>query len=97
MTSEEIKNIPDLQIEVTPTVEDAFYFLQSLENELPDIREDETCEEYEERLDKLTNPSLHAGDRLAQIPYKERMEAIGKAYQMIDNLKKYGVACAQWT
>lgn len=101
MTQEElIQREEDLDIEVTPVVEDAFYFLRMLEKSGEigsDIdNEDETVEEYEERLDREHTPSLNAGDRLAKIPYHERMEAIHEAYRMLDNIKKYGVACNKW-
>ena len=40
MTFDEIKRIPDLQIEVTPAVEDAFYFLRGLEADFPESPDD---------------------------------------------------------
>lgn len=86
----------DLNIEVTPAVEDAFYFLRSTENEIPEPKEDEPVELYEARLDAMYENSAKAGERLAKIPYEERMSAIRSAHKMIDNLKKYGVACAEW-
>ena len=107
----------DLNIEVTPAVEDAFYFLRSTESEIPEPKEDEPVELYEARLDAMYENSAKAGERLAKIPYevpntelKELMEIyktrnkeslLGnledkKLHKMIDNLKKYGVACAEW-
>ena len=43
----------DLNIEVTPEIEDAFYFLRSVETDIPDAEEDESVEEYEKRLSRL--------------------------------------------
>jgi hypothetical protein len=33
---------------------------------------------------------------MLQLEVPKRKEAIHKAYQMIDNMKKYGVACVAW-
>lgn len=80
MTFDEIKRIPDLDIEVTPLVEDAFYFLKALGGEL----------------------SEHAGqkavERLQQKGYSEEeiRQALDIATRMMENIKKYGVACAEW-
>jgi len=100
MTQEElIQREQDLDIEITPEIEDAFYFLRILEKagEIGnDIDENETLEEYEKRLNDEHTPALNAGDRLAKLPYDERMKAIHYGYQMLDNIKKYGVACSEW-
>lgn len=89
------KNI-DLNIKVTPAIEDAFYFLRSTETEIPDPTDEESVEEYEKRLSDKLDASQKAGERLCKLPYEERMQAIRKAYQMIDNIKKYGIPCAEW-
>lgn len=81
MTKEEIARTPDLQIEVTPAVEDAFYFLQGLEK----------------REDDMTDAQLNAGKRLESYPRDECMEAVRNAYRMLDNISKYGIPCAAWT
>lgn len=81
MTKQEALLIPDLQIEVTPAVEDAFYFLQGLEK----------------MEDDITDAQVNAGKRLEKYPRDERMEAVHYAYKMLDNLDKYGIACAAWT
>ena len=86
----------DLNIEVTPEIEDAFYFLRSVETDIPDAEEDESVEEYEKRLSRLCDAPVRAGQRLEKLPFEERMQVIRKAYQMIDNLKKYGIPCAEW-
>ena len=80
MTFEEIKQIPDLQIEVTPIVEDAFYFIQSLEGSISD------------------EAGIKAAERLQSEGYTkdEIRNALVSADKMIGNLKKYGVACAEW-
>lgn len=99
MTEEErIQREIDLDIEVTPVIEDAFYFLRMLENNETENFDDEneSIEDFEKRLCEKYTPSQNAGDRLAKIPYQERMEAIHEAYRMIDNIKKYGVACLEW-
>ena len=81
MTFEEIKNIAALQIEVTPAVEDAFYFLNGIENSESDINE----------------AQILCGQRLHSVySEEEAKDAIKKAYMMIDNIKKYGIACAAW-
>lgn len=80
MTSDEIKRIPDLQINVTPAIEDAFYFLQGVEKS-------EDC---------ITEAQANAGKRLEKYSREERMEAVQCAYKMIDNIDKYGIPCAAW-
>ena len=96
MTKAETLQIPDLQVNVTPAVEDAFYFIHSIEKELPDATEEETVEEYEARLDAIVQPGINAGNRLIGLSEEEKWQAIHEAYRMIDNLKKYGVPCAAW-
>ena len=81
MTKEEILNTPDLQIEVTPAIEDAFYFLQGVEKHDDDI----------------SDAQVNAGKRLEKYPRDERMEAVHFAYMMLDNLDKYGIPCAAWS
>ena len=96
MKKEEALQIPDLCIELDSITEDAFYFLRNLGEDFPESPEDETPEEYDERLSKFFDPSINAGKRLAELEETEKWQAIHSAYQMIDNLKKYGVACAEW-
>jgi hypothetical protein len=81
MTHEEIKKIPELQINVTPAIEDAFYFLQGVEK----------------REDDITEAQANAGKRLEKYSREERMEAVQCAYKMLDNIDKYGIPCAAWT
>lgn len=80
MTKEEAKQVADLQIKVTPAIEDAFHFLYGVENEEEDI----------------TDAQANAGKRLEKYSREERMDAVHYAYQMIENIEKYGVACAEW-
>ena len=80
MTFDEIKQIPDLQIDVTPAVEDAFHFLYGLEK----------------GQDSMTEAQLRCGKHLEQYPENEKKQAIHEAYRMIDNISKYGIACAAW-
>ena len=96
MNRKEAMGIPELDIEVTPLVEDAFYFLSYTENPKPLEEILEMDEQQEKDYDLFCQASQHAGDRLTKVPREERMEAIRKAYQMIDNIKKYGIACAEW-
>lgn len=81
MTLDEIKRIPELQINVTPAIEDAFYFLQGVEK----------------REDGITEAQANAGKRLEKYSREERMEAVQCAYKMLDNIDKYGIPCAAWT
>ena len=96
MTKQEAMQIEELQIDVTPLTEDAFYFLSNIENHKP-IKEVLAMSDKQERdYDKFCEAAKHAGDRLLKVSREERMEAIDNAYQMIDNIKKYGIACAEW-
>ena len=96
MTKQEALQIPDLLIEVTPAIEDAFYFLHSMENDKSPKEIEAMTDEEWERYDKSCEASSNAGERLLKVPREERMEAIRQAYKMIDNIKEYGVACADW-
>lgn len=96
MTKQEAMQIEELQIKLTPVIEDAFYFLSYTENPKPLEEILEMDEQQERDYDLFCEASQHAGDRLTKVPREERMEAIRKAYQMIDNIKKYGIACAEW-
>ena len=93
---DDIQRQIDLDIEVTPAIEDAFFFLQRVRKGIPDPEDSETTEEYEERLRKLADPSLKAGERLSLLPDDEKIRAIRYGYQMIDNIKKYGIPCLKW-
>ena len=96
MTRQEAMQIEDLRIELTPVIEDAFYFLSYTENPKP-LDEILAMDDQQERdYDLFCQASQHAGDRLLKVSHEERMEAIHYAYQMIDNIKKYGIACAEW-
>jgi hypothetical protein len=96
MTKQEAMQIEDLQIKLTPVIEDAFYFLSHIENQKP-IDEILAMDDQQEKdYDLFCQASQHAGDRLLKVSRVERMEAIHYAYQMIDNVRKYGVACAEW-
>ncbi len=68
----------DLNVIVTPAVEDAFFFLSALEN------------------GKITDSSVAAGERLTAFDPNESAAAVHSAFQMIDNIRKYGIPCAQW-
>ena len=76
MTFEEIAKIPDLQIEVTPAVEDAFYFLRHIENQKPIKEVLAMSDQQEKDYDLFCQASQHAGVRLLKVSREERMEAI---------------------
>lgn len=80
MTFDEIKQIPDLQISVTPIVEDAFYFLKALNKELSE----QAGQQAVERL------------RQKGYSQNEIEVALNTAEKMLRNISKYGVACAEW-
>lgn len=86
----------DLDIEVTPVIEDAFYFVKAMEAGIPDIPEDATPEEYEKLLSTMTDAGLHAGERLCEIPKEEADKALQCAYQMLHNLREYGIPSSRW-
>lgn len=91
----------DLNITVTPIIEDAFYFLKSLEDDNGELLKDyendeESYEEYVARLNAKYDGPQHAADRLNSHSPEEVREAVVYAYRMIDNIKKYGVACKDW-
>lgn len=100
MTQEELaQRDADLDIKVTPEIEDAFYFLKLIESDNEQVfatDDSESPEDYEKRLQLHFQGGQNAGDRLTNLPYDERMQAIHYGYQMLDNLKKYGVPCAEW-
>ena len=96
MTKKEALQIPDLCIELDSVTEDAFYFLSYTENPKPLEEILEMDERQEREYDLFCQASQNAGDRLTKIPREERMEATRKAYLMLDNIKKYGIACADW-
>ena len=96
MTRQEALLIPDLNINVTPTVEDAFYFLSHVEKQKHIDEILAMTDEEEEAYNASCDASNNAGERLLKVSKEEQMEAIRQAYKMIDNIKKYGVACAEW-
>ena len=96
MEENEQQKARDLDIEVTPAIEDAFYYVRNLERGVPGFTDEESPEEYEKRLDREYQPSVNAGNRLTKIPYDERMEAIGIAYKMLANVRKYGKPSSRW-
>ena len=69
----------DLNIKVTPLVEDCFYLLLAINDE---ISEEQGAKVYDRIKGAWTK--------------REYEEAFLTAQRMIENLKKYGVACAEW-
>ena len=80
MTFQEIAQIPDLQITVTPLVEDAFYLKKALADELSVTAGTKAVERMQR-------------DGYSQ---EEIYNALQMADRMLANIKKYGVACAAW-
>lgn len=70
----------DLDIQVTPLVEDCFYLLMAANNKI-------SQEQGQKIFDRIK------GKRTQQ----EYLDAINTAKRMMDNLEKYGVACAEWS
>ena len=107
MNKQEALLIPDLQIEVTPLVEDAFYAFRDIDDSELDKRLSELGDDYvegDEKADELLEKYLKdielsekARERwFATGSASERIDALLKAQKMIENIKKYGVPCAQW-
>ena len=106
MTKDEALQIPDLCIKVTPLVEDAFYAFRDIDcKELDhrlqvigdnyvsgDAETDALMEKYFADLESAEK----ARQRFMQGEPKERVHAMNTAFRMIENLEKYGVACADW-
>lgn len=79
MTFEEIKQIPDLQIEVDDLTEQCFYIKMALNGRISD-------KSGEKNWDNIKG-------KYSEQEYKVALETADK---MIENLDKYGVACAAW-
>jgi len=96
MNRQQALTIPDLCIDVDAYTEDAFYFLNHIENRKTTDEDLAMSEEEEKEYDARFQACINAGNRVAELPYHQRMEAIRKAYRMLDNQDKYGVPCASW-
>jgi hypothetical protein len=96
MNKQQALTIPDLCIDVDDYTEDAFYFLNHVENQKTTDEVLAMSEDQERQYDAYCQSCSNAGERLSRLPYKQRMEAIRKAYRMLDNQDKYGVPCASW-
>lgn len=79
MTFEEIRNIPDLQLEVTELAEDCFYVKMSSLGRISDEVGRKTYDRIKGRYSE-----------------EELKKALDTADKMIENINKYGVACAEW-
>ena len=79
MTFEEIKQIPDLQIEVDDLTEQCFYVKMAMKGRISD-------EVGERNYQNIRG----------KYPQGAYVDALRKADKMIQNIDKYGVACAQW-
>jgi hypothetical protein len=106
MTKDEALKIPELCIEVTPLVEDAFYAFRDIDDKelqerldrLPDdyVSGDAKTDELMEKFDRDIESAENARMRFMQGTPTERFAAMNAALQMIENLEKYGVPCAEW-
>lgn len=106
MTKDEALKIPELCIEVTPLVEDAFYAFREIDDKELQERLDKLPDDYvsgdaetDALMDKYYNDiemSAKAMERFKQAEQRERFDALVSALKMIENLEKYGVACADW-
>lgn len=82
MTKQEALEIPSMRINVTPFVEDCFYALLGQLGMLS-----------KERAEKaLINVAKDDNKKDLELYYKGMLIA----GTMIENIKKYGVACADW-
>lgn len=80
MTKEQALLIPDLNIEVTDLVEDAFYLKMAVDGKISE-------EEGQKAAARMHN---QFGDS------EQLTNALNTADDMIYNLECYGVACAAW-
>ena len=106
MTKDEALKIPELCIEVTPLVEDAFYAFRDIDDKELQERLDRLPDDYvsgdpqtDELMDKFYSDIESAENarlRFMQGSPVERLKAMSDAFQMIENLEKYGVPCAEW-
>lgn len=80
MTRQEALLIPDLDIKVTDLIEDAFYLKMAVDGKISE-------EEGQKAAARLHNKFGNSEQLTA---------ALNTADDMIDNLHRYGVACAAW-
>lgn len=106
MTREEAMLIEDLNIEVTPLVEDAFYAFRPIDCKELDKRLERLGDKYEQgdpetdalmdKYKKDLDASDKARERFMQAESKDRVHALVLAFQMIDNIQQYGYPCLEW-
>ena len=107
MTKKEAMEIEELQINVTPLVEDAFYAFRDIDDKDLQERLNAIPDDYgsgDIETDRLMNCFLKdiensekARERwFACEDSNERVEALSCAFQMIENQKKYGYPCIEW-
>lgn len=80
MTHQEALQIPDLDIEVTDIIEDCFYVKMAVNGNVSE----KAGQDASQRLKGMYCDA------------KQLTSALNTADRMIDNLRKYGVACAAW-
>lgn len=85
MTKQEALQIPDLNIEVTPLVEDFFYSILEGKGEIKHSGAND-------RIKTLAED--YTSGKVKELP--PFMQAVDAAKRMYDNLQRYGVACADW-
>lgn len=106
MTRKEAMMIPELDIDVTEAVEDAFYAFRDIEaKELDEclsktpnyVSGDAHIDKLISKFNKDCKNAENAMRRLNAIADIDvRTDAILKAFKMIENVEKYGVPCADW-
>lgn len=106
MKKDEALQIPDLCIEVTPLIEDAFFAFRDIDCKELDKRLNALGDDYvsgDAETDALLAKYLNdletadkARERFMQGEPKERVHAMATAFQMMENIEKYGVPCAEW-
>lgn len=106
MTKKEAQNIADLNIEVTPLIEDAFYAFREIDCKELDTRLNRLGDNYvsgDAETDKLLEKYLkdidiaeQARERIMLVSPEKRAHAIDTAFRMIENQEKYGYPCLEW-
>lgn len=79
MTFEEIKKIPELQIEVDDLTEQCFYVKMAILGRISDAAGEKNYNNIQGKYSE-----------------DEYRKALATANKMIENIDKYGIACAAW-
>jgi hypothetical protein len=79
MSFDEIKRIPDLQLQVDDLAEQCFYIKMAIRGKVSNKMANKTYDNIKGRYTE-----------------EEYKQALDTADKMIQNIDKYGVACADW-